>query len=311
MGSFFSSQLAQVMSMTSAMGWLRVAGNRGWLSPWFQGRLVVVGLGWLCLGQLEFWARFHESHLPTGWPGCVLVGKAEGQEGERRCTNTFQAPACLVFINILVTKVSHRVQGQALQGYRAQSKDPGMVKVHKGQVTSCKATVCQSSPHQTMWTQDASSMPYQAPPFLPRLLGDWVPCTSGWGIPSSRKISQWLETLPTQVTYTPLSMKAKESSHIQGRWTGDWNLLFTLAPCWGWVGGQAPTPGLHNRHPQDPEWSSGGVRSPGFKLRCQKEHWINTIALFQHKYAFVCIKTTQKSSLIQCGTRLSTLFFFP
>lgn len=44
MGSFFSSQLAQVMSMVSAMGWLRGAGNRGWLSPWFQARLVVVGL---------------------------------------------------------------------------------------------------------------------------------------------------------------------------------------------------------------------------------------------------------------------------
>ena len=95
------------MSIVSAMGWLRGNGNRGWLSHWFQSRLVVVGLGWLCLGQLEFWARFYESHLLTGWPGCVLVWKTEGQEGKRRCTNTFQASACLVFNNILVTKVSH------------------------------------------------------------------------------------------------------------------------------------------------------------------------------------------------------------
>lgn len=33
--------------------------------------------------------------------------KAEGQEGKRRCTKTFQASACLVFINMLLTKASH------------------------------------------------------------------------------------------------------------------------------------------------------------------------------------------------------------
>ena len=64
-----------------------------------------------------------------------------------------------VYSHVIDQGESHRVQGQALQGYRAQSKDLGMVKVHKGQVTSCKATVYQSSPHQTMRMQDASSMP--------------------------------------------------------------------------------------------------------------------------------------------------------
>ena len=82
-------------------------GDLGWLSPRFQGRLGVVGLGRLWLGQLEIWALFHESHLPAGWPGCVLVEKAEGQEEKRRHISTFQASACLVFANILVTNASH------------------------------------------------------------------------------------------------------------------------------------------------------------------------------------------------------------
>lgn len=70
---------------------------------------------------------------------------------------------------------------------RAGSRDGW---VHKGQVTSCKATVYQSSPHQTMGGRMHHPCHTKLQPFLPGLLGDWVPCTSGWGISSPRKVSQ-------------------------------------------------------------------------------------------------------------------------
>lgn len=179
------------MSIVSAMGWLRGNGNQGWLSPWFQSRLVVVGLGWLCLGQLEFWARFYESHLLTGWPGCVLVWKTEGQEGKRRCTNTFQASACLVFINILVTKVSHtEFKGRHYKVTEPRARIQGWWRFTRDKWLAAKL---QFTRVHLIRPCGAGCIIHAIPssqPFLPGLLGDWVPCTSGWGIPSSRKVSQ-------------------------------------------------------------------------------------------------------------------------
>lgn len=146
----------------------------------------------------------------------------------------------------------------------------------------------------------------------PFFLGCWgigyrVPVDEGFLL-TERSVSGWRLSPPKRLKHLSQWKPRRVHTYRAGGQVTD-NLLFTLALCWGWAGGQAPAPDLHNRHPQDPEWSSGGVRSPGFKLRCQKEHWINTIAFFQHRYAFVCILNTQKFSLIQYGNMLSTLFF--
>ena len=48
--------------------------------------------------------------------------------------------------------------------------------------------------------------------------------------PGKSKEIRFKETLPTQVTYTPLSMKTRENSCKQARWTGDWQSAFHTGP---------------------------------------------------------------------------------
>lgn len=109
--------------------------SEGWL-----GRAVVAGFRWAALLQAACLADSMYLIASPGRSGSSCLGEslhismAETQEGKSHCSNTFQAPACILSTNIPLAKASHTSEPSARDLKAQASHDWSMsrARVHWG-----------------------------------------------------------------------------------------------------------------------------------------------------------------------------------